>query len=182
MSRVTPNPAIGTTFKIYLPAVVQEAEADVSMTQQMPAFGTETILLVDDEARIREMAREMLQMAGYTVLEAENGEEAVDIYRKRMADISLVILDLIMPVMGGKQCLEQLLKINPEVKVVLASGYYSANAASKTAIEKESRGFVGKPYRTKEILRVVRKVLDEVDIQPKSAEGLEPVSVRSGES
>ncbi len=175
------EPGIGTTFKIYLPAVVQEAEADVSMTHQMPAFGTETILLVDDEARIREMGKEMLQLAGYTVLEAENGEEAVNIYRKRMADISLVILDLIMPVMGGKQCLEQLLKINPEVKVVVASGY-SVNGTTKTAIEKGSRGFVSKPYRTKEILMVVRKVLDEVEIPAKRADGLEPVSVGSGES
>ena len=110
------EPGTGTTFKIYLPAIVQEIEQDVAATQQMPAFGTETILLVDDEKSIRKLGEQMLRMAGYRVLTATNGREALEVYRSNQDRIALVILDLIMPEMGGKQCLEELLKIDPKVK------------------------------------------------------------------
>ncbi len=153
------EPGAGTTFKIYLPAVVQDEEADASVTQQIPAFGTETILVVDDETRIRKMLGEMLQLAGYTVLEAGNGEEALNIYRKRKADISLVILDLIMPVMGGKQCIDGLLKIEPNLKILVATGF-GVDESTRRAVEEVSRGFVNKPYDVRQLLRVVREVLD----------------------
>jgi DNA-binding NtrC family response regulator len=126
----------------------------------MPAFGDETILLVDDEELVRELGTEMLEWAGYNVLTAVNGQEALELYRRKKSDISLVILDLIMPKLGGKQCLEELLAIDPEVKVLVASGY-SADGPTKNAIGSGAKGFISKPYDAKEILRVVRKVLDE---------------------
>ena len=153
------EPGTGTTFKIYLPAAVVKIEQDATTTQQMPALGTETILLVDDEERIRILGEEMLRMAGYKVLTATNGIEALDAYRVNQDSIALVLLDLMMPEMGGKQCLEELLNINPIIKVVIASGF-SANGPTKDALEAGAKAFVSKPYDIRQVLEVVRQVLD----------------------
>ena len=153
------EPGIGTTFKIYLPVLRAEVETDATMTKEMPAFGDETILMVDDEERIRDMGGTMLAQFGYKVLTASNGKEALEIYSQNKDEISLVILDLIMPEMGGKQCLEELLKIEPKVKVLVASGY-SVNGLTKDALEVGAVGFITKPYDVKEFLRMVRKALD----------------------
>ena len=126
----------------------------------MPAFGTETILLVDDEELVRDLGARILGKAGYQVLTATNGREALDLFEKEGTQISLVILDLIMPEMGGKECLKELLKIDPQAKVLIASGF-SADASTKESVEMGARGFVSKPFRMKELLRQVRKVLDE---------------------
>ncbi|MFH0823768.1 MAG: response regulator, partial [Pseudomonadota bacterium] len=149
----------GTAFKIYLPAIVQEIEQDPALTQQIPAFGTETILVVDDEESIRKLGEEMLRMAGYKVLMATNGIEALEVYRFKQDRIALVLLDLMMPEMGGKQCLEELLKINPGVRVVVASGY-SANGPTKEALGAGAKAFINKPYNMGQVLTVVRTVLD----------------------
>jgi two-component system, cell cycle sensor histidine kinase and response regulator CckA len=132
---------------------------DYASTREMPAFGSETILLVDDDDRVREMAQEMIQERGYKVLMARSGEEALEIYAGHKDDISLVILDLIMPGMGGKRCLEELLRIDPEVKVLVASGY-SANGLTQDNKSRGTRGFVTKPYDSKDILTAIRRVLD----------------------
>jgi PAS domain S-box-containing protein len=153
------EPGAGTTFKIYLLAIDQEIEQDVSVIQQMPAFGTETILLVDDEKPVRGVGEQMLRMAGYTVLTATNGREALEIYRSDKDKIDLVLLDLIMPEMGGKQCLEELFKINKRVKVVIASGY-SANGPTKDALASGAKAFVDKPFDMRQVLKAVREVLD----------------------
>ena len=121
--------------------------------------GTETILLVDDEDLVRDLGEMILGESGYKVLVARNGREALEIYRKEGQSISLVILDLIMPVMGGMECLKQLLKNDPRVNVVVASGY-SADASVKETIRMGAKGFVMKPFRLK-LLREVRRVLDE---------------------
>jgi two-component system cell cycle sensor histidine kinase/response regulator CckA len=126
----------------------------------MPAFGTETVLLVDDEEFVRELGARILAKHGYTVLQAVNGREALDLLQKERSRISLVILDLIMPEMGGTECLKELLKIDPQVKVLVASGY-SADASVKETIQMGAKGFVNKPFRVKDLLSEVRKVLDE---------------------
>jgi PAS domain S-box-containing protein len=149
----------GTTFKIYLPAFAEETEQDFAVTQQAPAFGNETVLLVDDEKSVRKLGEQMLKMAGYTVLSATNGREALEVYRANQDRIAIVLLDLMMPEMGGKQCLDELLKINPNIKVVIASGY-SANGPTKNALTAGARGFVNKPYDMGQMLAVVRSVLD----------------------
>jgi two-component system, cell cycle sensor histidine kinase and response regulator CckA len=150
----------GTTFKIYLPAVEMEMNPDVATSGIMPAFGTEKILLVDDEELIRDLGKRILERSGYTVLTASNGKEALVLFKQERGKISLVILDLIMPEMGGKQCLEGLLKIDPKARVIIASGF-AANEQTKEDIETGTRGFVAKPYNIKEMLQSVRKVLDE---------------------
>ena len=154
------EPGHGTTFKIYLPALVAEREQLDSATREaMPRGGAETILLVDDEEFVRDLGKRILERSGYTVLTSFNGKEALDLYKRERGQISLVILDLIMPEMGGKQCLEELLKIDPKARILIASGF-AANRRTKEATETGARGFVGKPYNIKEMLQSVREALD----------------------
>lgn len=150
----------GTTFNVYLPAIESQVEPDVYKTGVMPTFGTETILLVDDEEFVRDVGARILIKAGYNVLTATNSREALDLFEQERTQISLVILDLIMPEMGGKECLKELRKINPQLKILIASGL-SADPSTKESFEMETRGLVSKPFRMKELLRQVRKVLDE---------------------
>ena len=149
----------GTTFQVYLPAIPGEAETGVETSEEAPAFGTETVLLVDDEEFVRELGARILTKQGYTVLQAEDGKKALDLFKKERSQISLVILDLIMPKMGGKECLKELLKIDPQVNVLVASGY-SADASVKETIQMGAKSFVTKPFRGNDLLRDVRRVLD----------------------
>ena len=153
------EPARGTSFKIYLPVSDSERYSDVTITREMPAFGTETILLVDDDDRIRELGAQMIEMGGYRVVKARSGEEALEIYIAQKADVSLVILDLIMPGMGGNRCLEELLRVDPEVRVLVASGY-SPNGLTQAEKGRGARGFINKPYDAKDLLIAVRNILD----------------------
>jgi two-component system, cell cycle sensor histidine kinase and response regulator CckA len=150
----------GASFQIYLPAITEEIEPEMEPSGDIPASGNETVLVVDDEDLVRELAQRILTKSGYTVLTATNGAEALDLYRREKDRISLVILDLIMPMMGGKYCLKRLLEIDPHVKVLIASGY-SADTSTKEILEMAARGFVSKPFTFTNLLRQVRKVLDE---------------------
>jgi CheY-like chemotaxis protein len=154
------EPGHGTTFKIYLPTIEEGPEVQREREMGLPPGGTETILLVDDEEPVRDLGRQMLEIAGYRVLVASDGEEAVAIYIDRMEEVDLVILDLIMPGMGGKACLETLVRLNPRVKVLIASGY-SVNGQPEEALRSGARGFVDKPYELRYLLSRVRGVLDE---------------------
>ncbi|MGO9122766.1 MAG: PAS domain S-box protein [Desulfomonilaceae bacterium] len=149
----------GTTFQVYLPAIPGEEETGVETQEEVPAFGAETVLLVDDEEFVRELGARILTKHGYTVLQAVNGREGLDLFKKERSRISLVILDLIMPEMGGTECLKELLKIDPRVNVLVASGY-SADASVKQTIQMGARSFVTTPFRVKQLLRDVRQVLD----------------------
>ncbi|AFM25928.1 PAS domain S-box protein [Desulfomonile tiedjei] len=150
----------GSTFNLYLPAITGRTEIDLEKSMEMPAFGTETVLLVDDEELIRNLGERILQRSGYTIITANNGSEALEIYSRDKDRISLIVLDLIMPQMGGKDCLKGLLKINPKVRVLITSGY-AADGSTKECIELGAKGFVAKPFKYKEFLRQVRKALDE---------------------
>ncbi len=150
----------GTTFRIYFPALVSDEESRQVETKALPRGGSETVLIVDDEEMIRDLGARILTKAGYKAIMAFNGKEALDVYRKRKDEIAIVILDLIMPEMGGKQCLEGLLSVNPSVNVVIASGY-SASDSIKEALALGAKGFVNKPYDIRQVLEVVRAVLDE---------------------
>ncbi len=153
------EPGKGATFSIYIP-VMKEVVVPREVTEK-PALpgGSETILLVEDEDAIRDLGKRYLNRAGYTVVEAGNGRDALEVYRREQEKISLIILDLVMPEMGGKQCLEELLKINPEVKVLITSGN-SSGAAGNEATNCGAMGFVGKPFGMRQLLLEVRKVLD----------------------
>ena len=158
------EPGQGTTFKIYFPVLSSKVGFKETDVKDMPRGGSETVLLVDDEEHIAELGKRILGKAGYTVLTAKNGREALTYYKDLSQKISLVIVDLIMPEMGGKQCLQELLKMDPAVKVVIASGY-SVNGPVKDALGAGAKGFVNKPYDIRQLLEVVRIVLDEDPLQ-----------------
>ena len=122
--------------------------------------GDETILLVDDEEYIRDLGVELLTDAGYNVLTATDGEEGLELYRKKQKKVDLIILDLVIPGMGGKKCYEEILKINPKAKILIVSGY-SANGPGKAALEAGAKGFVGKPFDVSHLLETIREILDE---------------------
>jgi PAS domain S-box-containing protein len=153
------EPSEGTIFKVYFPALISPAELPETETRALPQGGSETILIVDDEELIRDLGARILTRAGYKVLVAANGKKALEIYQARSDEISLVILDLIMPEMGGKQCLEALLTLDPAAKVVIASGYH-ANDATREALTFGAKGFINKPYDIPQVLAVLRSVLD----------------------
>jgi CheY-like chemotaxis protein len=153
-------PGKGTTFEIYLPVIEQRPGMEESKEERIPRGGKETILLIDDEEFIRHLGNQILRQFGYIVLTASDGESGLELYQKEKGKIDLVILDLIMPGMGGRRCLEELLRMNPKVKVVIASGY-SVDGHTKEALEAGAKNFVSKPYAIRQMLKVVREVLDK---------------------
>jgi two-component system cell cycle sensor histidine kinase/response regulator CckA len=153
------EPGEGTIFKIYLPVIERVAETAEARAEFSVRGGTEVILLVDDEQSVLRLGERILKSSGYTVLTAPDGEGALGIYRSQKELIHLVMLDLIMPGMGGKRCLEELIKVNPEVKVVIASGF-STDGGESTLMGAGARGYVSKPYEIRQMLRVVRDILD----------------------
>jgi len=148
----------GSTFFIYLPAsdkiVPKEKESS-----RMIARGTETILLVDDEEMILEIGKKMLNAMDYTVLAARGGKEALEIYQKKKDQIDVVVLDMIMPDMSGSEAFDRLKRINPDIKVVLASGYSLDGQASKI-MERGCKGFIQKPFDMKRLSHKIREVVD----------------------
>ena len=156
----TSQPGRGTEISVYWPALPQAEtadEKDASRTELIE--GTESILIVDDEAGIREVNQRIFTMAGYGVVVAESGEAALDIYKRSRVKPALVVLDLGMPGMGGYRCLEELKGLDPDIKVVVASGY-AQDPEVQNAIQLGANSFVPKPYTAGEILRAVRSVLD----------------------
>ncbi len=129
------------------------------MTVCQELGGTKTILLVEDEDMVSDVTKRILERGGYRVLTAINGKEALDVYLIKRDLISLVILGLIMPEMGGKACLEKLREIDPNIKILVASGYCK-NGIAKEVIESGATGFICKPYDSKGMLTAVRKVLN----------------------
>lgn len=152
----------GTTFKIFLP-VSREAYAefmpDVTPMAEDALRGTETILLVDDEAVLRQLGARALQSMGYQVRTADSGEEALDMYQKLGHKIDLIVMDLGMPGMGGHKAMKAILQINPRAKLVIASGY-SAMGRAKGALADGAAGYVAKPFWRTDLLTTVREVLD----------------------
>jgi len=149
----------GTTFRVYLPSLESHIEQEPKGSDELPATGTETVLLVDDEDYVRNLGERILSKAGYTVLTAADGRDACVLFRQNRDRIALVILDLIMPEMGGRECLRELLAVDPQVKVLITSGYAASTSAGET-IDSGAKGFVDKPFTMRELLRQVRRVLD----------------------
>ncbi len=121
--------------------------------------GSETVLIVDDEEQVRFLASEILSEAGYEVIQAANGEEALLLYEKYTQEIGLILLDLIMPVMGGEQCLRELIKVDPKVLVVISSGQ-PMNGPIEEYLELGATAFISKPYDARGLLNIVRSSLD----------------------
>jgi CheY-like chemotaxis protein len=154
-------PGLGTTFKIFLPAIQAAVEKQNQKKESPIVRGEgETILVIDDEPILRDLARDMLTYNGYTTICAESGESGMAVYRQQMQTISLIILDLIMPGMGGKQCLTEIIKINPKAKVLIASGYTLDNPDTDDILT-SAKGFIPKPYNFRTMLSLIREVLVE---------------------
>ncbi len=126
--------------------------------------GDETILVADDEEKIRLSIRGVLKHHGYKVLLASDGAEAVKIYKKNSGKIKLVILDLLMPQLSGKEAMEKLKEINPEVKVILSSGYLRTEMGVEILAD-QSVKYVEKPFHLQELMYAVRAGLDAVKIK-----------------
>ena len=148
----------GATFNIYLPASEREV-----IEEKKPAGdtlrGTETVLFVDDEDMIIEVAEELLEQLGYKVLTARSGKEAIETYEKNKEQIDIAILDMIMPDMSGGETYDKLKEINPDIKVLLASGY-SLNGAATEILDRGCNGFIQKPAKMRELSQKLREILD----------------------
>ena len=149
----------GTTFRIYLPASEEEVPEKKAPPETIEE-GTETILLVDDEEMVLEVDQEMLEIMGYTVLVAKGGKEAIALFKENKETISLVILDMIMPDMGGGETYDQLKAINPDIKVLLSSGY-SLDGEAEEILKRGCDGFIQKPFDLKEVSHKVREIVDK---------------------
>jgi PAS domain S-box-containing protein len=149
----------GTTFNIYLPASDDKVTRDPKVSSQL-LKGKEKILLVDDEAGTIHVEELMLKELGYTVLPALSGQEAVQIYKDNMVNLDLVALDMIMPEMNGKDTYEALKRINPDVKVLLVSGY-SLNKQIEELMDRGCNGFIQKPFDIVQLSQKIREVLEE---------------------
>lgn len=152
---------LGTTFRIYLPAVDQANAAGPKYLETAPLKkGTETILLVDDEEPIKDVVSQVLSNFDYTVLTASSGEEALRVYADGSNEISLIIMDIGMPGMGGHRCLRELLEIDPAAKVIMASGY-SVDGQQQKSLDLGAAGYISKPFHMNALLAKVREILDE---------------------
>lgn len=153
------EPACGTTFRVYLPISGEREEAE-SLKTEAPHGRNELILVVDDEEPIRSFTETVLANNGYRVLLAEDGAQAIDVYKNHDDAIGMVILDMIMPKMGGQQTFLQLLAQDPQVKALLSSGY-SQTGKAQEILDSGVLGFIQKPYQAHTLLSKVRDVLDK---------------------
>jgi signal transduction histidine kinase/CheY-like chemotaxis protein len=155
--RVSSTPGQGTSLDVLFPAAVPVA-ASQRPQQKRVARGEGTVLVVDDEDTIRKLMRAVLQRQGYEVLAAENGAEALTIFSRNASRISLVVLDLVMPVMSGEEALPHLLAMRPGLKVIVSSGQDSTEGLRKLG-EPRVAGYLQKPYRADALARKVHEVL-----------------------
>ena len=148
----------GTTFRIYLPLFEDLNTDDKKKANNKPIYGTAQILIVDDEEVVREIATAMLEELGYQVAVCNDGKEAVKYYKKSWKEIDLVLLDMIMPELGGGDTFKAMKKINPDVRALLSSGY-SINGEAQSILDDGVIGFVGKPYVLLELSEKVAEAL-----------------------
>jgi two-component system, cell cycle sensor histidine kinase and response regulator CckA len=148
----------GTTFNIYLPASEKEIKKGKETLEEILS-ATGTILFVDDEEMIIDVGGHMLERLGFEVLIARNGKEAIKKYEKNLDRIDIVILDMIMPGMGGGEVYDNLKAINPDIKVLLSSGY-SINDRATEILDRGCNGFIQKPFDIKKLSNSIRKIID----------------------
>jgi two-component system, cell cycle sensor histidine kinase and response regulator CckA len=152
---------LGTTFRIYLPLAGPEAVNETEHAgKDLPRGGTETILVAEDESALRELLQNVLTGYGYQVILAEDGLDAVEKYQQEPGRISLVLMDMIMPRMSGKEACDAIRKIDPEARVVYTSGYTADIIKTRDVLE-EGTELIMKPVHPLELLRRVREILDK---------------------
>lgn len=156
------EPEKGSTFKLYWPMSERPEEMAIPKSTSQASGGTETILLAEDDDLVRNLAARTLQRAGYVVIEARDGEEAVALFKEHAEEIEAAILDVIMPRMGGREAYDHMRSIRPGLKAFFASGY-SENAVHTNFVLDEDLTLLQKPFAPNDLLHTLRKVLAESD-------------------
>ena len=154
------EPGRGTIFRIYLPLIEKETEKAKAEEHIALSGGTETILLAEDEEEVRKLMKLVLEEAGYKVIEAVDGKEAIEKFGENKDSINLLLLDMIMPKINGKGVYEEAKKIKPDVKALFSSGY-PADFIHKKGILEEGLNFISKPASPHELLKMIREVLNK---------------------
>jgi len=154
----------GSTFRIYLPAIIEKNEATEtkSSAAELPR-GNETVLLVEDEEMVRNLSREILQMNGYRVLSAANGEEACDVCERYGGQIDLVVTDVVMPLMSGREVVEKISQKRPEMRVLYMSGY-TDDAIVRHGVLDAGVPFLQKPFTPDSLARKVRELIERAPV------------------
>jgi two-component system, cell cycle sensor histidine kinase and response regulator CckA len=150
----------GSTFSIYLPASRKKKSIEEKTHQDKPLGGHEGILLIDDEPSIIDIGQQILKLLGYRVYTASNGAEAIEVFREKAKEIAIVVLDMIMPQMGGGETFDKLKEIDPNVRVILSSGYSMTGEADEI-VERGCRGFIQKPFTPVDLSKKIREVLEQ---------------------
>jgi PAS domain S-box-containing protein len=155
---VQSQPDRGSIFRVFLPAVNQESTTPFPTAQPPTGKTDHTVLLIEDEDIVAEVGRKMLQRLGYRVLVARSGAEALALYAQHQAEIDLIILDMIMPGMGGGAVFDRLRSINPETPVLLSSGY-SLDGQALDILKRGCRGFIQKPFNIEQLKQKISEIL-----------------------
>ena len=157
--RVFSEPRRGSRFQVFIP--VGQAPSPASSTglsESAPRGHGETVLVVDDEVSVRRLLKNTLERSGYRVLEAQHGREALDAYGAHGSSIAVVIIDMTMPVLGGVPTMMELVKMNPDVRIIASSGIHDNEAAAR-AVGPQVKRFLAKPFTGEQLLRMVRSVV-----------------------
>jgi CheY-like chemotaxis protein len=154
----------GSTFDVFFPAtddVPAAAGKETAFTAHVVTGGTETVLIVEDEPVLRDMARDILEECGYQILEASSGKEALEVWNRHARQIDLLLTDMVMPGgVSGVDLAEQLLASRPQLRIVFTSGY-AANEVNREVLAKTRARFLPKPYTHDELAQTVRECLDK---------------------
>ena len=148
----------GSTFNIYLPATKNEVEEEKELSGEL-VEGQDTVLLIDDEEIVLDTGEQMLRRLGYEVFLAGSGQEALELYERDHNKIDLVLIDMVMPAIGGGETYDRMKEINPKVKVLLSSGY-SVDGEATEILERGCDGFIQKPFDLEQLSRSIRDILD----------------------
>ncbi len=163
--RVYSEPGRGTIFRIYLPRVRELSDATKLPQRLASSLGDETILLVEDDAALRQVASRILRTAGYTVLAAESGSEALALVENHPEKIALLLTDVVLPGMSGPELASQLKKSRPDMQLLFTSGF-TDDAVVRDNVKDSAIAFIGKPYSVGELTRKVREVIDAASARP----------------
>ncbi|NOY09500.1 MAG: response regulator, partial [Spirochaetes bacterium] len=156
---VNSRPNEGTSFSLYLPALQSGTSAELAdKNEDTLVTGSGTILIVEDEPQVRYMEARTLEKCGYSVLIVKNGREAIEFYSTKQEEIDLVILDMVMPEMGGRECFYRLKKINQDIKIILITGY-TTDPSLTMEIKEKAAGSIEKPFKLHEFTRKVHEAL-----------------------
>ena len=152
------SPDTGSSFSIILPLKKTPTSIDTVTETEKLVMGNESVLLVDDEQRVRTVGEEICKTLGYSVITVASGKEALKIYKAKQESINLVILDMIMPEMNGLETFVKLKKLNPDIKVLLSTGY-SIDAKAQKMLKNGCKGYILKPYNVIDFSHKLREVL-----------------------